>query len=1001
MFSSSKLLLAALAAAAASLPATASAAPLAANTTAVISGTPDLLGLLATPVADSSAGPQAVSADGNLVVFQSKSDGLVPGADPDARNVFVKNMATGDVTLVSRATGPNGEPSHSNCGQAAISADGKRVAFACEGPLTSDDTNIYTDVYLRDLGTGETMLVSRAGGLGAAGASNSGGPSIDATGTHVAFTSTASNLGDGAPANLGRQWIYVREIGNGDSLRLVSRANGAMGAAAGDGSTSPSISGDGTKVAFETGAALDPADNNGDQDVYVRDLGASTTKLVSRGDGVKGTIGDGDSFDPLISGNGQFVAFSSHATQFDHDHDPSADVDVYRRALATSATQLVSVTIGGTKGNLDSSLAGISSDGSSVAFVTGSTDLDPADGSTGKDAYVNTAHGMVLASRLDGPDGAALNDVEGAALSANGQALAMTLGGSVTPIVEPRVDTVALRRLDTSGTAAVSRPAGGGPFLNQGGSSFTSSVSADGRYVAFESANHGLGVPDGVGGAILVRDTLTGAVTVVSRQDGRDGPTIPGVAFDPQISADGRRVAFEVSDGVGDEGGQIYVRDIPAGRTYRIDRADGPNGAPANGGSFEPTISDDGRRVAFLTVATNLGDGDTDGQVDAHVRDIDTGQTLLVSRADGAAGAKANAGSSTPEISGSGLRVAFASAATNLNDGDSDPNLDVHVRDLQSGHTLLASVLPSRPKGDGNSFNPSISRDGNRVSFLSDADFGSTPPGRKLYVRDLIKRTVTLAGRADGPGGAPLADAVTNAPVLSADGNVVAFVAQPGFSIAPGAPADGSDQAYERNLTTGATRLVSRATGANGAPVPGPGAVELDGLTADGACVTFSTDGRLLPVPASTDFPQVYMRVLTADCGGRAKGPSVLSPASADTVAPTLSHVRLTRKRFRVGAKPTALRARIGRGTALSLRVSEAARLTVTVERRRVVHHRRVFRRAGTLVRSLKAGPARIAFSGRLGHRRLAAGRYRLTLVARDAAGNVSRRSTLAFTVVR
>ena len=294
------------------------------------------------------------------------------------------------------------------------------------------------------------------------------------------------------------------------------------------------------KVAFDTSARLDPADNNGDLDVYMRDLSASTTKLVSRGDGVNGTIGDGDSFGPLMSGNGQFVAFSSRATQFDHDHDPSADVDVYRRALATSATQLISVTIGGAKGNLDSSLAGISSDGSSVAFVTGSTDLDPADGSTGKDVYVNTAHGMVLASRLDGPDGAPLNDVEGAALSANGQALAMTLGGSVTPIVEPHVDTVALRRLDTAGTAAVSRPAGGGPFLNQGGSSFSSSVSADGRYVAFESDNRGLGVPAGVGGAILVRDTLTGAVTVVSRQDGRDGRADPRCRLRP---ADQRRRA--------------------------------------------------------------------------------------------------------------------------------------------------------------------------------------------------------------------------------------------------------------------------------------------------------------------------------------------------------------------------------------------------------------------------------------------------------------------------
>ena len=102
--------------------------------------------------------------------------------------------------------------------------------------------------------------------------------------------------------------------------------------------------------------------------------------------------------------------------------------------------------------------------------------------------------------------------------------------------------------------------------------------------------------------------------------------------------------------------------------------------------------------------------------------------------------------------------------------------------------------------------------------------------------------------------------------------------------------------------------------------------------------------------------------------------------------------------------KSTALSARVARGTVLSVRVSEAARLTVTVDRRPpepAPQPQVRYRRDGSLVRALKAGTARISFSGRLGHRRLAVGVHRLTLVARDAAGNVSRRVTLSFTVAR
>ncbi len=640
-----------------------------------------------------------------------------------------------------------------------------------------------------------------------------------------------------------------------------------------------------------------------------------------------------------------------------------------------------------------------------MAFLTAATNLDPADTTPGRDnsdVYVNTQQGMMLASRRDGFSGTPLNRVDEAALSGDGSSVSFQVEGSATDDVEPDTSTIALRRLDTSSTTTVSRPQGGAPFFNQGDEAFGSSVSADGRYVAFTSSARGLGVPGTVGRAIFVRDTLTGAVALVSRQDGPNGAPIGPLPFDPKISADGRRVAFEVTSPEGDGGDSpIYLRDIVASRTYRIDSADGANGAPGNGASFDPSISDDGSRVAFLSQSTNLGDGDTDNQVDVHVRDITTGRTILASRADGANGAKENSGAGQePVISGNGKRVVFQTRATNLGDGDTDTAFDIHVRDIDAGRTILASSATNVAKTNLDSERPSISRDGNRVSFLSQAGFVPDPPGEKLYLRDLAAGTVVLAGRADGPNGAPVIAGGFSAETLSDDANVVAFVAESGEQHRAG-------RAGERLRAA----LPAQPVGGHDEPCLPPHGSERRGCAGRRRARLAHrrrrlpelrrTRGRLLPPPASADFEQIYMRVLEADCGGRDSGTSILA---RDKVAPKLSKARLSHKRFRVSPKSTALSARVARGTVLSVRLSEAAKLTVTVDRRlprRHHSHKVRYRRDGVLVRSLKAGTAHISFSGRLGHRRLAVGVHRLTLVARDAAGNVSKRVTLSFTVLR
>lgn len=1006
-------------------------AALPADTTAVISGTSDLLGTFPTPVGSANVGRQSVSADGGRVAFTSTSDGLLAGDDDTVSNVYVRESATGTLTLVSRATGVDGEPSHADCTSAAISADGTRVAFSCEGALDPADTNKDPDVYVRDLQTGQTVLVSRAAGLGPVGNRDSLKPSIDRNGTHVAFESRATNLSEGEVVPGGSYRIYWRSIGAGDPTLLISRATGPVGAVPPGSAENASISLDGGRVAFDTPDAMDPADTNGTFDAYVRDIRAApTTILVSRVDGGGGAVGNGSSERPLISGDGAFVAFTSTSTNFDDVHDPTKEPDVYRRSLAASATQLIDVTAAGEKANASASLGGIDQTGDRVAFLTGATNLSPSDAGAGIDAYVRSAGSIVLASRGDG-GGPPANSAAGAALSGDGSRVAMPVDGATVPGYEPSAGAVVLRDLVAGTTRTVSRPPGDAPFVNAGGKSFGGSVSADGRFVAFTSTAPALGFLPGAFTEVFVRDTVTGTVRMVSRVDAADGTIRRGEAFDPRISADGRRVAFTFE---ADGPSHIFVRDLATDRLLPVDRGEGPDGPTANGSSSAPSISDDGTRVAFITEATNLGDGDTDAQEDEHVRDLSTGSTILASRADGAAGAKANNETRNAEISGDGRGVAFETAATNLGDGDDDAATDIHVRRLDAGRTVLASVGTQPKSQRGDSELPSISRDGNRVAFTSQAPGLVSPPvASGLYVRDIATGTLTLASRQPGGAGAPFPGQMGPGK-LSADGASVAFAARPGTAVLPGVPLDGTTRVFQRDLATNATRLISRRTGPDGL-IPADGRDStLEGITADGGCVAFSSRADLLGPPAGTDTSQVYLRAVRADCGtgsgpagpgdgpnGPGDGPGGGPPPPKDRVAPRLSSAKLSRTRFRVGSKRTALSARVRSGATLSVKVSEAAQLTVTVDRERpgrrstAKGHRCIrvshkpdkhaciaYMHDATLRRTVKrAGTTRVAITGRLGHTRLAVGRHRLTLQARDAAGNRSRTVTLRVEVVR
>jgi Tol biopolymer transport system component len=962
----------------------ASAASLPAGTTAILSGDLTLSAPLPAPVAGSEIRNSSASQDGRLVAFQSRSDGLYDGDDDSVSNIYVKDRATGAVVLASRASGAAGEPSHSYCYQPSISDDGTRVAFVCSGPLGPADTNgPNADVYLRDLTTSTTLLVSRAGNLGAVGNSASSSPSVSDSGEYVAFESEASNL-DPAATQSGRR-VYRRRIGGDDATVVVTRKNGATGAPASG--YEPSISDDGSRVAFigQPNEAIDPADTNAFADVYVRDVAAGSTILASRADGA-GAVGNGYSWAPAIAGNGTAVVFESTANQFDNMQDPDAAADIYRRSLISNTTALVDVTAGGQKGTI-STRPSIDDSGNVVGFVSSGTALDADDTDAARDAYVkNVATNEIrLVSRLDGTDGKAAN--AGAtivAVSGDGTKVAIGLDtGTISPGLDPRQSSVVLRDFASSPqrTVPISRPQGDAPFVNEGGFATDGVLSADGRYAAFISGAPALGLPDGVRSAVFVRDRVTGEVRVASRADGASGAPLrvgtdeAGLA----ISDDGRRVAFSVESGP-DRG--IWVRDLAAGRTFLASRADGAGGAPADGSSQSPALDADGSRVAFTSYAENLGDGDTDTLGDIHVRDLGTGRTILASR--GADGAKSNGGSDHPDMNADGTRVTFDTYATNLADGDTDDKPDIHLRDLGAETTLLVSAIPGGEKSNGMAYDASIDAAGTRVAFEAvAANFpGGSASRYEVFVRDLAAGTLALVSRADGADGAP-ADGSSTEPLISPDGGYVVFGSE-AANLAPGVPGS-----YLRALGEGRTELISRANGPDGRPATRSWAT---GISADGACVSFYSEDALVGPPS--DYAQIYLRVRRADCGDQ--------PADArDTTAPVLSGARLSRRRFRVGRARTPLAAKLRPGTVLRFRSSEAGTASVTFARIVRRHGRTHLRRAGRLTRKVSAGRARIALSGRVGRRAMRAGRYRLTLQVSDAAGNRSRPVRLRFRVAR
>ena len=511
----------------------------------------------------------------------------------------------------------------------------------------------------------------------------------------------------------------------GGTERIPDRNNGGIHA---------SVSDDGRLVAFQTRSKLVTEDTNGASDVYVHDVQAGTTRLVSVAS--DGMPGNDDSGEASISADGRHVVFWSEAPNLVPSDDNEA-TDVLVHDLETGITDRVSVATDGAEGSgaASRSNSDISADGRFVAFSSAASNLVPDDTNSQADVFVHDR---------------ATGVTERVSIASDG----------------------------TQGTSG----------------SFYPSISADGLHVAFFSFAAGL-VPEDANASndIFVHDRETGTTERVSiASDGTEGNSH---AFrDPSISADGRYVAFSgVATNLvpGDANGaeDVFVHDRETGKTERVSVSS--DGAEGDGSSLVPSISADGRYVTFHGIATNLVPGDTNGLADTFVHDRATGITERVSIAsDGAEGDGNSHG--WPAVSADGGLVAFHSIATNLVPGDTNGEFGFDMFVRHRGSAVDVVHLAATPGETGIDVAGSITASGRVLSAAPDpADDGlpgAEAAGAELTGATLVHRPehedlLVRLNLTSMPGLAPGACAEGVCAATSTGGGAPAVVYQLGFDI--------------------------------------------------------------------------------------------------------------------------------------------------------------------------------------------------------------------------
>ncbi len=684
------------------------------------------------------------------------------------------------------------------------------------------------------------------------------------------------------------------------------------------------ISADGQRIVFQSDAAnLVPNDNSGTTDVFLYDRGIGRVSLVTVN--YQGTASaDRGGYEPQITPDDRYVVFRSDSDdliQTPHINNLfRGQPAIWRRDLLTGTTELVSINLQGTDKNASAAQnPSISDDGRYVVYDTISADQVPNDTNNASDIFLRDMVSHTT-TRIDvGPGGVQTNrNSTNPFISGNGTFVLFKSDADnlVNNDNNTAPDIFLYDRVHNSVqlvTADLNNQ-----FSQNGLADFSSqAISADGRYVVFESNATNLVAQDtGSRTNVFVRDTQTHTTRLLSIN--RAG-TAGAAGLHATITPNGQFVAFvssstDVASDVPNSNGHanVYLATItPTSITTRLvsNNSAGTNGGNDDSGTGPdplgvsvgfPQITPDGRYVAFDSQATDLVAGLIDGNQsqgnvahrrDVFVRDMQTNTTRAVSvTADGTS--TGNNGSYTPALSSDGRSVVFATDATNLGFKDGNQAQDIFVHDVVTGATELASrrspLLPAMQLAPGGGDLAAATPDGRFVAFInSDGDtsgFSTLRPdiytrfgSANLYVRD--QQTGRIQVASVEPDGTQTAGGAIFNTALSVDGRFIAFVA---FRNSLDASVTGtSGGVYLRDLNTGITKMISRNT-TTGAPNNNIDTFDEVAVSPDGHYVAFTSVATNLingvTVPSGQANLYLYdrvagtLRMVSINAGGTASG---------------------------------------------------------------------------------------------------------------------------------
>jgi len=771
----------------------------------------------------------AMSGDGGVVAYDSSAADLVAGQVDGGfgYDVFLWTRATGASVLASRVAGTVATASD-NSSAPSLSRDGRFVVYLSfsEALIPGGDGNKTTDAYLFDRVTGTNTLVSHASGQGNVGSDGFCAlAKISADGSAVLHWTTSSNLVAGQVDTNGERDLFLwrRAL---DQTILVSHRPSGGNVATLHGATPGSVSSDGRFVAFLSGDPdLAPGQNDppsSTQDAFVFDRDSGVVSLMSHRSGAVTVAANDETVEPIISPGGNFASFTSLATDVVagvEDWNVASDLFLYDRA--TTVNRLIT---GHAPGEASST--------ASIYF----------------DAYPSRAE-----------------------ISADGRwiafdSLAENLAGGIR---SGFLGNVFLADRTTGAQIVVSRSAA--PLVSFGeGVSFVSSISSDGRFVTYVSD-----APDLVAGQVdsqfpstdvFLFDRDANSSTLVSHRAGQPNVSdvLNHVANAARSTPDGRFVAFAffltLTDGADASG--FYLFDRTTGANTLVTHQPGQPEVPASGRSDDlPSLSADGRYVAYSSLANELVTGVTDdnNSPDIFLFDRTTGENRLITPSALFPG-EAAGDSSEPEISADGRYVAFVGSSLELLPGQVTGDFNVFLWDRTSGALRMVSHNPAGASGNDRSAHPSISADGRWVAFSSEAtdlvaNQVDTPDTPDAFLFDRDTDTVVLASHAPGrPATAIGTLDFPGVPALSADGGKLAFATLDGVAVA-GQIGLGGLFVYDRATAT--NLLASHRPGDATRPGNAPGFFV--SFNADGSAACFASTANDLVARDYNDATDVFV----------------------------------------------------------------------------------------------------------------------------------------------